>query len=304
MADLNQQRLHGPVLNPFGFRLPGGLLILMLYAWVLGSSARTEPADSGDMAAERWLASSRDAFESARYEDALQPMIELTRVFPNQQVYAERLAVIYQHLGRPADEAVAWERVVAVSPTPVDACPALPDAYVRAEGLSARALDAFERCVALDPKNGDMLFNLGHARERTGRSDLAVAAYREAVRIDRHASDSQLGIARLDLRAGRVDQAEHAAVSVLESYPNHTDALLIAGVSAQRSGRGAEARRYLERALTVEEHYVDVHIAIGILDFSEGRVADARRHFDRAVQLDPSRRGELDVWFERTGGDR
>lgn len=302
MADVARRRIHGVVLTPSTIRLVGGLLVLILYSSVLRSSQGPGPADTTSASAERWLAASKGAFAAARYDAALQPTLELTRAFPNQQVYAERLAVIYQHLGRSADEAAAWERVVSVSPTPVDACPALPDAYVRAVGLSDTALDAFERCSAFEPKNADMLFYLARARERTGRTDLAEATYREAVRFDRTHGDSQLGIARLDLRAGRLEQAEHAAAAVLKSSPNHTDAHLVAGLSAQRRGRMSDARRHLERALALAEHYVDVHIALGVLDFREGRVVDARRHFERAVRLEPARRAEVAVWLDRTAG--
>jgi tetratricopeptide (TPR) repeat protein len=275
------------------------MVVLVLYVVVLRPND-AEEADPSGASAERWLAASRDAFEGGRYGDALEPTLALTRALPNQQVYAERLARIYQHLNRPADEAAAWERVVAVSPTPVDACPALPDAYVRAGGLSPAALDAFERCAAFEPSNTDMLFFLGRARERAGRTDDAEAAYREVVRINRTDADSQLGVARLDFRAGRVAEAGNAAASVLASNPEHTDALLIAGVSAHRQGRMADARRHLERALALAERYVDVHIALGILDFSDGRAADARRHFERAVQLEPARRTEVALWLERT----
>ncbi|MQA28854.1 MAG: tetratricopeptide repeat protein [Luteitalea sp.] len=280
------------------------MLVLLLYASVLRPGGGTDRADTSGVAAERWLVASREAFDAARYEDALQPTIELTRAFPNQQVYAEWLASIYQHLSRPADEAAAWERVVAISPTPVDACPALPDAYVRAAGHSDKSLAAFERCSAFEPNNTDMLFYLGRARERAGRTDLAEAAYRQAIGIDRNHNDSRLGLARLDLRAGRVEEAGHSAAAVLELYPNHTDALLVAGISAQRLGRLDDARRHLERAVGLAERDVDIHIALGILDFSEAHVADARRHFERAVQLEPARRAEVAVWLERTRSGR
>lgn len=281
-------------------RLLGGAMVLALYASVLRPGGESDPIDASAAAAQEWVTASRDAFESAQYEDALEPTIELTRAFPNQQVYAERLALIYQRLDRPADEAAAWERVVAVSPTPVDACPAMPDAYVRAAGLTEQAIDAFTRCSAFDPGNTDMLFYLARAQEQIGRHDLAEQSYREAVRIDDTNGDSQLGLARLDLRAGRVEAAKRAAIAVLKIYPNHADALLIAGLGAQRLGQGSEARQYLERALAVSESYADVHIALGILDFSEGNIAAARGHFLRFVEIQPARRAEVAVWLERS----
>ncbi len=281
-------------------RLLGGVVVLVVYASVLRPGGESDQIDASAASAQEWLTASRDAYEAAQYEDALQPTIELTRAFPNQQVYAERLAQIYRHLDRPADEAAAWEQVVAVSPTPVDACPAMPDAYVRAAGLTEQAIDAFARCAAFEPENTDMLFYLGRAQEQAGHPDLAEKSFREAVRIEGTNGDSQLGLARLALRAGRVEAAKRAAVAVLTMYPNHADALLLAGQGAQRLGQAAEARRYLERALAVSETYADVHIALGVLDFSEGNIAAARGHFLRVVELQPNRRAEVAVWLERT----
>ncbi len=281
-------------------RIAGGVIVLVIYGAVLRPASPHETVDPAVASAQRWQAASREAYDAERYADALAPTLELTKALPNQHVYEQRLAVIYQHLGRAVDEAAAWERMVAVAPTPIDACPAMPDAYVRAVGYSDKALDAFERCVGFDPGNTDMLFYLGRARERAGRVDGAGAAYREAAAVNTKDADSQLGLARLDLRAGRNDDALKTATMVLAANPNHADALLIAGMGAQRLGRHADARTYLQRALTVAEGYADVHLAVGILDFTEGHVAEARRHFERAVQLEPARRAEVAVWLDRT----
>jgi len=281
-------------------RVTGGIVVLAVYATVLRPSSPHDAVDRTVASAERWQAASREAYDAGRYTDALAPTLELTRALPNQHIYEQRLALIYQHLGRAVEEAAAWERMVAVSPTPVEACPALPDAYVKAGGYSETALKAFERCVGFDPGNTDMLFYLGRAREQAGRIDGATAAYREAASVNRQDADSQLGLARMDLRAGRNEQALATATAVLAANPKHADALLIAGMGAQRLGRAAEARTYLQRGLQVAERYADVHLALGILDFSEGHVADARRHFERAVELEPARRPEMAVWLDRT----
>jgi tetratricopeptide (TPR) repeat protein len=296
VADLHRRRLHGAVLSTTAVRLVGGLIVLAVYTAVL-HPARS--AASGDgAAAEQWLAASRDAFESGRYADALQPTLALTEAFSNQQVYAQRLALIYQQLGRRAEEAAVWERVVNISPTPVEACPALPDAYVAA-GAPDRALDAFERCLGFDPRNTDMMFYLGRFHERAGRRDRAAELYRDAIRIEPKAADSRLGLARLDLNAGRLAEAESAARGVLSSSPDNVDALLVAGLAAQRQGKRHPARQDLTRALTLAERYVDVHVALGILEYSDGRVAEAGRHFRRAVEIEPARRPQLAEWLAR-----
>ena len=103
-------------------RLAGGALVLVTYAWALTSSSAMSPAaDRPDATLEQWLALSNDAYNAGRYGDALEPTSRLVARFPTQQVYVLRLARIFGHLNRAADEAATWERFVDVSPTPIDA---------------------------------------------------------------------------------------------------------------------------------------------------------------------------------------
>lgn len=296
MANVAQRRIRGAVLNPAIIRLVGGAAVLAIYSSVLP----TAPDAKDSATSEQWASLSRDAYAAGQFDRALAPTLELTKAYPQQHIYFERLAIIYQRLGRRAEEAAAWEAAVNLSPTPVEDCPALPDAYV-AIGNVDKARDAFERCARFEPGNSDMRFFLGRFHERAGHADLAASTYQQAVDSDPRHGDSQLGLARLELRAGRLDTAEHAARAVLQTDDDNADALLVAGLAAQRQGRGADARRDLSKALKVAADYVDVHIALGILDFSEARVDDARRHFRRAADLDPGRRAELDVWLKRVG---
>src|SRR3954454_8418165 len=105
-------------------RLAGGICVLAVYAWALkpapGKVGRAIDADS-----ETWLTASSEAFRAGRYAEALDPTSRLVEHFPHQQVYAERLAHIFEKLGRAPDEAAAWERFIDSSPTPVDACPSI-----------------------------------------------------------------------------------------------------------------------------------------------------------------------------------
>jgi tetratricopeptide (TPR) repeat protein len=285
-------------------RLAGGVLVLFAYAWALKPSPAAVPvANQPDAQVEQWLAASNDAYAAGRYTDALEATSRLVARFPAQQVYAERLARILGKLNRAGDEAAAWERVIDASPTPVDACPAIGDAYARA-GERQKSIEAFERCVSFDPRNSELLFFLGRAYESTGRTADALDRYTRAAALDASNADVELGLARLALRENRVAEAGRAAAAVLARFPSNADALLLAGLAAEREGRSQDARGYLERALAAAEGYVDVHIALGRVDAAAGRRAEARRHFERALELDPSRRAEIAVWLERTAASR
>src|SRR4051812_23923910 len=92
-------------------RLAGGVLVLIVYAWVLAPvpTSVSSPDTRSDADVERWLARSNETFTAKRYTEALEPTTRLVERFPLQQAYAERLAHIFGALNRAADEAAAWE---------------------------------------------------------------------------------------------------------------------------------------------------------------------------------------------------
>jgi tetratricopeptide (TPR) repeat protein len=164
--------------GPFA-RVVGALAVLLLYHGVLLRHPPAEDLAPGSAALDRTLVASRDAFVAEQFEDALAPTLALVEALPGQPVFLERLALVYQGLDRHGDEAGAWEAFVDASATPIDACPMLAEAY-RRTGDEAAALDAYERCLAFDPKNVDMLLYLGQAYLRAGRHDAARRALRGA----------------------------------------------------------------------------------------------------------------------------
>ena len=159
---------------------------------------------------------------------------------PANLVYLEQLATIYGGLGRPREEAEAWESFVASSPTPQEACPDIGDAYFRL-GLVDASMDAFERCLAFDPSDPDAIFHLARGHERRGELPRARALYERGLAIVSTSTDLQLGLARLDLREGRVRKARESAAAVIAGEPDNVDALLVVGLAI--SGKGISTRR-------------------------------------------------------------
>ena len=82
-------------------------LVLAIFGWTL--TPRAVPVKAGDDDVEKLLTLSRDAFDKRNWDAALQPTTMLVEKFPNQQVFAERLAKIYAGLDK-ADHRAAWRR--------------------------------------------------------------------------------------------------------------------------------------------------------------------------------------------------
>lgn len=136
-------------------RLIASIVLLGSFYWVLvlpRGSAGEHAAPTAAASLDALLKTSRQHFVEKQYGEALAPTLALVEKYPTQQVYLERLALIYQGLGRRADEAKTWERFMARSLRPADACPTVADAYAAA-GDAAAALASYEKCFQLDPTN-------------------------------------------------------------------------------------------------------------------------------------------------------
>ena len=119
----------------------------------------------------------------ARFAEALPLARELDRTYPREAQVTFWLARVHHGLDDAASEATAWERYVALSPAPEEACPALPEAYAHA-GRPAESLHAYERCAAFDETDAARLIDLGEAYANAHRTRDAIAQYERAASID------------------------------------------------------------------------------------------------------------------------
>jgi tetratricopeptide (TPR) repeat protein len=165
--------------------------VLGLYYWLLFASPFATSPAAVDAAIDRDIAASRALFEAGRFADALPPSERLTNELPSQVIFHERLARIYHALNRFGDEAGEWQQVMALSPTPVDACPMVAEAHARA-GDSARELAALERCASLPPVNPDFLLMLGQALVTRDRTVEARQAFERGLDVGRDYPDLHL----------------------------------------------------------------------------------------------------------------
>jgi Tfp pilus assembly protein PilF len=83
------------------------------------------------------------------------------------------------------------------------------------------ALSAFERAVALDPRNAENHFGLGLAAASAGRLDQASLALTKAVAVDPRHWDARLELARIELEQGRLGEARLQLEAVQRGAPDN-----------------------------------------------------------------------------------
>lgn len=246
-----------------GVRVLGSLAALLVFYLTLSVAPRwaLAPVDAAPNA--DLVVTANQLIAQGQWSDALAPVTALVAAFPGNHIYAEHLATTYNHLGRPREEAEAWELFVATSPNAYEACPRMGNAYLRAHDL-AKAIDAAERCLAFDPTDPDLMFHAAHAAEWKDDWVAAEALYRQAAAADPANLDVQIGLGRVALHASEWARAREIADRVIAAGED-ADALLLGGLAATGAGQRSDARAYLERGLRVSPNYDDLKTALAAL---------------------------------------
>jgi len=208
-----------------GARLAGAAIVLAVYYWTLFATG-SSPQDAIEAHLQQDMQSSLALFDAGRFDDALAPTERVVGQLPRQAVFRERLALIFQKLNRPEDEAREWEAMMAASPTPIDACPMVAEAYRRMKREDL-ALTAFARCAALQPANPDFYVFLGQAQLRAGRPADARRTFEQGLAIDESYPDLHLLLGIRQFDAGEVGVAKESFDRFLLLAPSRRDEVAV-----------------------------------------------------------------------------
>jgi tetratricopeptide (TPR) repeat protein len=273
------------------FAFPTAVLYLFYWALVLNpwvdesaGAAATPSANGLTVGATRDLVDqSKNLLQEKKYDKALPKMLRLHQAFPENHIFIEDLANIYQALGRYGDEAQMWEEYMQYAPAPAEGCPQIGFAYQK-QSRQSDAQKAFERCYVIEPNSDNILF-YAHALEMKGDYRKAAALYEQGVKRSPNYVDLSIGLARVQMFQEQIGTAKRRVLEVLKRSPDNVDALLVAGMVLTREGELAQARKYLERGIKLSPTHRDLQLALGRLADAEREKRAAGRRRARARTL-------------------
>ncbi|MFN0166738.1 MAG: tetratricopeptide repeat protein [Bryobacteraceae bacterium] len=258
--------------RPFLLGVPffrAALPCLVLYAFYWGLVLNPplvdeEASESGARAPDvaRALADQARVLMLARkHQEALKPLLELHAAFPQSHLYQFELANAYHGLERYQDEAAMWELYMQASPTPLEGCPQIADAY-RKLGWAEQTLKALERCYEFETTHSDSIFYLAHEYEMRGNLAKALPLYKKGAELAPRYPDLSIGLARVEFKLGRTANAKQLINVTLKRGPENSDALLVAGMIAAQEGDVASARAYLQKGARISPRYEDIRLLL------------------------------------------
>jgi Flp pilus assembly protein TadD len=154
-------------------------------------------------------------------------------------------------------------------------------------GDRERAVDAYRRALAINPRNEDANLNLGVALESLGRLTEAVEHYREALRIHPDSAELHFNLAVASEGRGGASQAATHYLEALRLDPRHPEAHFSLGALYGRLGDAEKSIHHYREALRIRPDDARAHNNLGSALQERGRLDEAEPHLARAMELDP-----------------
>jgi tetratricopeptide (TPR) repeat protein len=178
----------------------------------------------------------------------------------------------------------AYERGLAVEPENVELLNALGFALFQ-QGKSQEAVAALEKALAVDPKHLKAHNNIALASIELGELEVAEAHYRESLAIEPQAAIySDLGFV-LE-REGLTDEAIEQYEKALALDPTSASAHYNLGGALLRRGQSAAAEQHFRAALE-QKSSAPAYAGLGVALYQQGKVDDAIAGLEAGIEADP-----------------
>lgn len=140
----------------------------------------------------------------------------------------------------------------------------------------------FRNALQVDPKDAQVIFNLGAVSERLGDYVAAAGAYQQALNIDKGRLDARRGLARLYARGGAPKDAVALVEEGLLQHPDDATLLAIRGIARDQLGDASAALADGEAAARLAAGDSTAGMLLGVLYLRAGRLDDAVAAVERA----------------------
>lgn len=160
------------------------------------------------------------------------------------------------------------------------------------ENRFTEAVDAFQKCLARDPKNIKAEENLGLTYAGLGRDSEAIASYQTAIEWQPKGStdpEAYVDLGRLLVDRNEPAQAIPRLLRATEIAPSVSEAHELLGKAYAQLNELPKAQVELEKAVNLAPQVARLHYILGQIYRKEGQTEKAKAEFDRCAALQGTR---------------
>ncbi len=237
----------------------------------------------------------RDDLDRGREEEAKQKFDLAVQKFQEALTIDPSYAHAHNGLGWNAfyrdDYARALEefdRAIAIDPANVDAFFGKNAVYRNQDPPNYEmAIDVLNQAAAVAPQNDQVLSWMGWTYLDQGEVGAATEQFRQALQLNPNSAEAHSGLGWAAYRQNDYEEAETHFRRVLELAPNSAEAHTALGWSLGFQHKYAEAERHLRRAIELSPSNLDAYLGLASVLEETDRPDEARQMYEKVLELDP-----------------
>jgi len=161
------------------------------------------------------------------------------------------------------------------------------------QGEVAKAIQAYQKVIELDPGHIEAYNNLGIIYQETGKPENALQAYLKAIEINPHYEKAHNNLGILFYLKGEDDRAMEAFQKVLSINPNHIGSHIHLGTLYKKKGQMERAIESYQKALARDPLHGETHYNLGLLYEQTGNRERAIQHYRQFIHSSSTAYPEL-----------
>ncbi len=149
------------------------------------------------------------------------------------------------------------------------------------------AIEAYKRCIAIEPQAAQSYCNLGHILHGLGRDEEALVALQKAVELEPRSIEAQSNLGLVLMALDRFEEAQDCHNKAIALAPGMPEPHNNLGETLVALGQLEQAAQCFNRAFTIVPGFSPAHYNYGNAMMTLGRSEDARRAFENALRFAP-----------------
>lgn len=156
------------------------------------------------------------------------------------------------------------------------------------KGMENKAIDAYKKCILLNPNYPDAYYNMGNTLHNLNKHDEAVISYKKAVSIKPDYAEAYYNMGLVFRDQGKLDDAIKSYESFILLRPNYADVYNNLGNLFQDLGKLEKSIIAFKKAISIKPDYANAFCNMGISLKNQGNYTCAVKAFKKAILLKPN----------------
>jgi len=255
--------------------------------WVNELAKRSTKAPAVAQPVTQWLNKTIELESRKDWPALLEHSRRWTKAQPGSGMAWNSLGVAYGNAGQSAKAIEAYQQALRINPEHAEAWYNLGNAYDNA-GQSAKAIEAYQQAVRIDPEFSWAWNNLGNAYDNAGQSAKAIEAFQQALRINPEYAKAWNNLGVTYVTAGQSAKAIEAYQQAVRINPEFSGAWNNLGLAYGNAGQSAKAMEAFQQSLRINPEYAEAWNNLGVAYSQSGQRGKVLEVYKRLKTLDPA----------------